>query len=349
MKQALSFTVILKTSLFVSLVWILSCGRSSPKEFSAASPLLELGDYLVYDGPCTLNGAQPNVSEAIVGNYLCKAARAMSDNHFVYMELSPTSKSPQTIDVPWEVAELTLLSETATTYEYTGITESNHVRIRLSVKRQTTQLSDNAVTLEMGPTPFRLMTDPPPQDQGGFCNDPTKVAPMLLRLPFLLGAHVTVSQGSDGHFSHQNTMDTERHCMHINYAFDFGAGIGTNVYAASGGTVVRLKEDSNTGCGNASCSNMANYVLIKHANGTVAYYYHLMHLGVNVRVGQTINRGQLIAKSGNTGFSTGPHLHFEIRTADNRYTVPPYFKTGENPAGDLLSEGNTYTTVTGEW
>ncbi|MGN1315111.1 MAG: peptidoglycan DD-metalloendopeptidase family protein [Lachnospiraceae bacterium] len=82
---------------------------------------------------------------------------------------------------------------------------------------------------------------------------------------------------------------------------DWGVPTGTAVYASSGGTVTR-----------AGWYGGYGYVVyIKHPGGTETRYAHLSK--VQVSVGQTVKQGQRIALSGNTGVSTGPHLHFEIR------------------------------------
>jgi murein DD-endopeptidase MepM/ murein hydrolase activator NlpD len=56
----------------------------------------------------------------------------------------------------------------------------------------------------------------------------------------------------------------------------------------------------------------ANSVLIQHQDSTVAYYSHLQH-GIPVKVGDNVKRGAMIAYSGNTGLSSGPHLHFAVK------------------------------------
>lgn len=86
-------------------------------------------------------------------------------------------------------------------------------------------------------------------------------------------------------------------------ALDFPCPVGSNVYAGDSGTVI----DATTGWG----GGYGNRVFIDHHNGFVTIYGHNSQLLVHV--GQTVKRGQLIAKSGNTGRSTGPHCHFEVR------------------------------------
>lgn len=91
---------------------------------------------------------------------------------------------------------------------------------------------------------------------------------------------------------------------------DFAVATGTKVMAAHGGTVVKA---GGNGAGDGPA--YGNAVVIKHGNGTYSQYAHLSR--VDVRVGQVVATGQKIALSGNTGNSSGPHLHFEIRTSAN--------------------------------
>ena len=83
---------------------------------------------------------------------------------------------------------------------------------------------------------------------------------------------------------------------------DYGGRVGDPVKAADGGTV------SFAGWDNGGYGKL---IKINHGNGKVTYYAHLN--SINVSVGQKVAQGQLIGKVGNTGRSTGPHLHFEIR------------------------------------
>jgi murein DD-endopeptidase MepM/ murein hydrolase activator NlpD len=87
---------------------------------------------------------------------------------------------------------------------------------------------------------------------------------------------------------------------------DLGAPIGTSVKAALGGVVAGVG-DTDLVCPHAS---YGRWVLIKHPNGLSTLYGHLSV--INVQTGQTVSTGDPIALSGNTGYSTGPHLHFTV-------------------------------------
>ncbi|MEU1118653.1 MULTISPECIES: M23 family metallopeptidase [unclassified Streptomyces] len=91
---------------------------------------------------------------------------------------------------------------------------------------------------------------------------------------------------------------------------DFAVPVGTPVASVHGGTVVKAGP---VGAGDGPA--YGNAIVIKHSNGTFSQYAHLSR--IDVRVGQTVGTGQHIAQSGNTGNSSGPHLHFEIRTNPN--------------------------------
>ncbi|GHH25915.1 peptidase [Streptomyces lanatus] len=91
---------------------------------------------------------------------------------------------------------------------------------------------------------------------------------------------------------------------------DFAVPTGTQVVAAHGGTVVKA---GGNGAGDGPA--YGNAIVIKHGNGTFSQYAHLSR--IDVKIGQVVKTGQKIARSGNTGNSSGPHLHFEIRKTAN--------------------------------
>ncbi|AEM80439.1 M23 family metallopeptidase [Streptomyces violaceusniger] len=91
---------------------------------------------------------------------------------------------------------------------------------------------------------------------------------------------------------------------------DFVVPTGTPVHAAHDGVVVKAGPN-----GGGDGPAYGNAIVIKHDNATYSQYAHLSR--IDVRIGQTVTEGQQIGLSGSTGNSTGPHLHFEIRTTPN--------------------------------
>ncbi|RNF80077.1 transglycosylase family protein [Streptomyces botrytidirepellens] len=101
---------------------------------------------------------------------------------------------------------------------------------------------------------------------------------------------------------------------------DFPVGVGTSVKAVAGGQVV-----------SAGWADAYGYeVIIRHADGKYSQYAHLSQL--SVRAGQGVNVGQQIGRSGSTGNTTGPHLHFEVRTG-------PAYGSDINPLSYLRARG----------
>jgi murein DD-endopeptidase MepM/ murein hydrolase activator NlpD len=123
--------------------------------------------------------------------------------------------------------------------------------------------------------------------------------------------------------------------------------LGTPIHAARGGTVVGVKSDSNVGGDDGKYDWDANYILIQHTDGTLGQYVHLLKGGVRVKVGQHVEDGDWIGLSGNTGHSTGPHLHFSVfkaRDGKHRQTIPVRYKTTDT-AAVMLEEGKTYKAL----
>ncbi len=94
-------------------------------------------------------------------------------------------------------------------------------------------------------------------------------------------------------------------------AIDIGAPVGTPIIASAGGTVILSRADGGWNGG------YGNYTVIDHANGTQTLY---AHMSKNITTqGQAVKQGEVIGYVGNTGHSTGPHLHFEVRGAKNPF------------------------------
>ncbi|MBU0808817.1 MAG: peptidoglycan DD-metalloendopeptidase family protein [Gammaproteobacteria bacterium] len=115
------------------------------------------------------------------------------------------------------------------------------------------------------------------------------------------GGPFRLTQGANGKYSHFTPKGR--------YAMDIAMPEGTPIVAARGGMVVKT-ENRQSGRGN---NPSGNYVRILHDDGTMGVYLHLMQGSVVVREGSRVNVGSLLARSGNTGNSTGPHLHFVVQ------------------------------------
>lgn len=129
----------------------------------------------------------------------------------------------------------------------------------------------------------------------------------LYTLPFAKGTGVYVSQGYNGGLSHKGLTA---------YAIDFPLPVGTPVYAAREGIVVGAEGSNSLGGASPEYRRYANYVIIEHDDGTMGNYYHLRQGGTAVKIGEKVKKGQLIAYSGNTGYTSGAHLHFSVSTVD---------------------------------
>jgi murein DD-endopeptidase MepM/ murein hydrolase activator NlpD len=130
-------------------------------------------------------------------------------------------------------------------------------------------------------------------------------------MPFGPGRYV-VMQGPRGTYSHFAGTGSEN-------AVDWTVPEGTIVCAARDGRVVGVKQDSTVGGPDRKWRPFANYILIKHADGTFADYVHLKPDGAMVKLGDEVTAGQPIGLSGKTGFTSAPHLHFSVfQTVDGK-------------------------------
>jgi len=130
----------------------------------------------------------------------------------------------------------------------------------------------------------------------------------VYRLPYPPKQTFSVLQGFHGAFSHRGSNE---------FAVDFDCPVATSVLAARPGVVVAANAAAQ-GAGTTPDwldYRRTNFILIQHDDGTLGEYMHLSPSGIEVKPGQRVERGTALALSGNTGFSSTPHLHFQVMTA----------------------------------
>lgn len=168
--------------------------------------------------------------------------------------------------------------------------------------------------------------------------DPLSVAPddYIYTFPFNHGSKFRLDQGYGGKFSHQDENF---------YALDFTMDIGTPVHAARDGVVIEVKVDSNRRGTTKAYAKYGNFISIYHDDGTFASYVHLRKNGSIVKVGDKVKVGDHIGYSGNTGLSTGPHLHFSVNIpslSGVRESIPVMFFNYDGSVIDKPTLGDYY-------
>ena len=139
--------------------------------------------------------------------------------------------------------------------------------------------------------------------------------------PYKPGKSYLISQGFNGQYSHQGRGSR--------YAVDIAMPVGSHIYAVKPGIVADARDNYTLGGAASYFLDKANHVTVMHDDGSYAVYAHILQGSLKVDTGQRVNVGQLLARSGNTGFSTGPHLHFVIRynSGKGSFSVPFKFLT----------------------
>jgi len=157
------------------------------------------------------------------------------------------------------------------------------------------------------------------------------------RLPIALSSTVRVSQAYPETITHLDPSSQ--------HAIDFVMPVGTNVFAARGGVVIEVASDFfESGTDLSEDGPRANVVRVLHDDGTMSLYAHLNWNSIRVKPGQQVARGEYLADSGNTGFSTGPHLHFVVqRNSGGALVSVPLEFAGSGGAPITLRARERYT------
>lgn len=145
--------------------------------------------------------------------------------------------------------------------------------------------------------------------------------------PWPRGKAFTIDNGFNGYGAHQGPWG---------YAVDFKMPVGSPITAAREGKVIAVQTKYSKGGNDPALGDKANYVFIRHPDGSIGRYLHIKKNGATVQPGQEVAVGDLIAYSGNVGWSTDPHLHFDVVVPDGnggQKTVPFQFRA---PNGRMI-------------
>jgi murein DD-endopeptidase MepM/ murein hydrolase activator NlpD len=135
---------------------------------------------------------------------------------------------------------------------------------------------------------------------------PSMATMFTYQMPFSAYADWAISQGFHGRASHDDALNE--------YAVDFDVALGTPVLAARTGVVMEvIDEYPDHGRARKSDLEQANVIRILHEDGSMAVYGHLLQGSAVVTLGQWLVDGTVIAQSGNSGYTHGPHLHFAVQ------------------------------------
>jgi hypothetical protein len=176
------------------------------------------------------------------------------------------------------------------------------------------------------------------------------------------GQSYRMPAGDDDHASFYVTAyldhgsSTDWNCGGLTYSghqgSDFGVGswsgmeAGRDIVAAADGVVGSVHDGEFDECSSGDCDGgggYGNHVRIDHADGRETLYAHMKKWSVAVTAGQAVSCGTLIGQVGSSGYSTGPHLHFELRSADND-RVDPFVGACSSGTSSWVSQG-TYDSL----
>jgi murein DD-endopeptidase MepM/ murein hydrolase activator NlpD len=271
------------------------------------------------------------------------------NGQWVLTDRRPPSSSPtETVALKGLAASPRIAVEARPSVDGVQIVAVNECRcpVEFGVRAAGQGGGEQAVREVVGPRSERVLLSLPPSrgdaqvrfDYGYVMGDPTAThaPPMPYRAPFALAKSYGVTQAPPDAVTHRDPGSR--------YAIDFAMPVGSAVHAAREGMVIDVSYRNFRNGTSPELRTEANYVQILHDDGTTAVYAHLQMDTVRVRPGQRVARGEYIANSGNTGFSTGPHLHFVVlRNAGLRNESVPVTFAGAAGAPVSAHSGRSLT------
>lgn len=193
---------------------------------------------------------------------------------------------------------------------------------------KTMKLSNTILALLMGLV--GVLSCGPVAAQNGMRPPNVKPFGPVCSLPYAPGEIFLVGQGYLEGPTHENQ-----------YAIDWEMPEETPIHAVRAGVVTEVVASFSKGGLTEDMKTKGNFVRIRHDDNSRALYYHLAQNGAKVKVGDRVQEGQIIALSGNTGYSSTPHLHFTVEALVNGayVSVPVLFKSGTADPFDIVHGG----------
>ena len=150
------------------------------------------------------------------------------------------------------------------------------------------------------------LTEPAKFEYRWILGDPSAQADaQAYRFPVVSLMDFEITQAFGGAFSH--------HSPGNQHAVDIAMQVGTDIGAARDGVVILVKDDYHMGGAKNYFLDKANVIYVLHSDGTIGTYAHILQGTAVVKPGDKVKAGDKLARSGSSGYSTGPHLHFVIR------------------------------------
>ena len=240
-----------------------------------------------------------------------------AQGQWVYTDRPPASRTPaETLTLSTGVASPRILVEPRSSANGVALVAINECRcpVEFGVKTRGSDGSEHAGRGVVAPRSQQVLLEVPAPpgtgeirfDYGYVIGDPaaSHTPPGPYRAPFALAQSYTVAQAAPDQITHKDPGSRN--------AIDIAMPVGSAVHAAREGVVINVAHKFFRGGTTQEMRDEANFVQILHDDGTTAVYAHLQLDTVRVRPGQRVLRGEYIANSGNTGYSSGPHLHFAV-------------------------------------